>query len=157
MPGLVERVTQRNGTLVWRANDVTLLVKGATAEGLQVAAGRVQQQAQANVEENDQIDTGMMQAAIYYNGQAGGNYAEARRLAAARAEQPGRKSGQLNDPDRIGAEENPPADGMTAVVVAGADYSIYQEERQSFLYKALEQVGRDVGGIIQVAARRKGL
>ncbi len=157
MPGLVEHVTQRNGKLVWRANEVTLLIKGVTSEALQETAERVRQQAQANVGENDQIDTGMMQAAIYAAGQLASNYGEARRAATARADRPGRKSGRIGDPARIGPEIAPPADGMSAIVCAAADYSIYPETEQSYLYKALEQVGRDVGGIIQVKARRRGL
>lgn len=140
---LVEKITLPNGEIEWRGNEVFLLLKDAGTEGLEATGFQVEGQAKTNVVINDQIDTGFMMNAIYTVGPNNSSYSGAKAAALAKADH------------EMGNEQKPPENQV--FVVAGAGYSIYQETRQSFLYRALQQVARQQAAqLIVKAAKQKG-
>lgn len=79
----------------------------------------VEGQAKVNITRNGQVDTGFMRAAVYTDAEGISTYTGA--------------------DEKMAPKIQAPKDG--AVVVAGANYSFWQEEQQSFLYRAVEQSG----------------
>lgn len=135
----------RNGIVDWYGDDVLLQVRDATADGLLAAAFQVEAQAKVNVVANGQVDTGFMLNAIYAAGIDESDYAQARGEA------------EAQNPDASMAAEERPPDDLTVLVAAAAEYAIYQEITNSFLYRALEQVAPQVGGHVETAAGEHGL
>ena len=128
----------------WYANDVLLAIEEATHEALLAMGFDVEGQAKINVQQNGQIDTGFMVNSVYTTDGSESGYRAA--SAAAHAKNPE-------------GEMAPEADAGEGVAVAvGASYAVYQEMKNSFLYRGLEQVagGRAEAAIEQVA-RRRGL
>lgn len=126
---------------------VRLTIENATEEALRQAAFQIVAHAQVNVQTNAQIDTGFMLNAIYAVTRQDSGYAAAK----SQAEQhlTSRKTGQPVDKSGSMAPERSPEEGgedVLAIVVAGANYSIYQEQQNSFLYRAAEQAAGEVGG-----------
>jgi hypothetical protein len=74
---------------------------------------------------------------------------------AAEAKTKSRRSGA--DVDHAGdmaPEERLPS-GVAAAVVVGANYAIYQEVQQSFLYAGAEEAAREAGGICEKVFREE--
>lgn len=103
-------------------------VKKAALEAvnLEGVAFRVEETAKANIVRNDQVDTGFMLNSTY-----------------------------VVLPDRStysggeGIGPKPDVKANQAAVVVGANYAIYQEIQQSFLFSALNQVTGELGGIVK--------
>lgn len=116
--------------------DKVLFKVGQAAEQSLVAiAHQIEAQAKENIVANDQVDTGFMLNAVYVTAEGESTYSEAQGAARAR-----NAEAQMAPEAQVG-------DGEVAVV-AGANYSIYQEAKQSFLFKAGEQVAGQVAGAI---------
>ena len=115
---------------------IQLQIKGATEETIKNIAHRIEERAKINVVDNDQIDTGAMLNGIYVVTRHSSGYGQAK--AKADSANP---DAQMAGPINLGSAD--------AAVVAGMEYSIYQEMQQSFLYKAAEQTGPEVGGLIK--------
>lgn len=119
---------------------------GVSRKGLAAVAARIEGQAKINIVANDQVDTGFMLNTVYHVSEDGSSYGQAN------------SSGQYTNKDgqqvkrRIAPEAQliPIYDAM---VVAGANYAIFQEMMQSFLYKALVDVAAEAGGIIEAIAK----
>lgn len=128
----------------WRASELMLRVKLATAAMLTKAAFEVEAQAKVNIGNNQQIDTGFMVNTVYT-------------VAPHAASQPA-GSGEYysrveeRTVQKTAAPARQPAEGAALVGVA-AEYALPQELRQSFLYRALEQVAAGKGGDIVAAGR----
>ena len=121
----------------WYANDVILRVEGASDELLTQLAFYVEGEAKTGAT----VDTGFMRNAIYAIAPGGDHRAMAAMRARGRADRP------LARMPQIGEHE--------AAVHAAAHYTIYQEMRVGFMYRALERA-RDVApGIIQSVGRGK--
>jgi hypothetical protein len=136
--GLVEVIKTKNGTVEWRGREVMLILEKATADALEAAAFSVEGKAKQNIVANDQVDTGFMLNSVYAIGQGSkglDNYQKASSQA-----------GGKNPDGKMLNKEQPPDDGLTALVAVGAEYAIYQEIQNSFLYRALEQEVADFGG-----------
>ena len=118
----------------WYQDRVILSVDKATDEMLTKLAFQIEGQAKVNIRDNGQIDTGFMVNSVYAVPPGGGSdYAEAQGAAEAR-----------NPKAVMLAETQAPEGG--AAVAAGAEYAVYQEMANSFLYRALEQVAGDAEG-----------
>lgn len=145
MAGLVEVITTKDGKVVWKGKEVLLKLQNATADALEAAAFSVEGRAKRNIVNNDQVDTGFMLNSVYAVGQGSDqldNYVQAQAQA-----------GSKNPDADFLSKEKPPADGMTSIVAVGAEYAIYQELRNSFLYLALQQEVKEFGGILEEKAK----
>lgn len=127
----------QNGKVDWYANDVLLQVEGATDELLTQLAFYVEGEAKVNAP----VDTGFMRNAIYTIAPGTNNRDEAQANAEAVAE---RYLAPLPD---LKPHE--------AAVHAAAEYTIFQEMIQSFLYRALEKARAVAPGIIQEVGKAK--
>lgn len=127
----------------WYANDVIMLVDGATDEFLAKLAFQIQGQARINIQTNKQIDTGFMLNSVYVVTPEKSDYSERKAEA------------EIRNPKANMAPQVRLPHGAKAAVCAGAEYAIYQEARKSFLYRALEQVSNEAEGVLKPIAREK--
>lgn len=111
---------------VERATDKLLREIVFTGEGL-VAA---------NIQENDQIDTGFMWNSVYAATPGDSHYGAAKALAEAR-----NSKAEMSPEVMPGQHE--------AILAVGAEYAIYQEARKSFLWKAIEQLKAEFPQIVK--------
>jgi hypothetical protein len=122
--------------VVFFLDHIMVRVQEAEGEILEALAHQIEGQAKANIVANDQVDTGFMLNSIYVTTESGSTHRQAE--GKARAKNP---SGKM-------ATEVTAGQGKAAVV-AGAEYAIFQEAKNSFLFRAAEQVGPQVGGIVE--------
>lgn len=131
----------------WYEEDVLLAVEGLTDQVLAELAFQGVALAKANVQSNGQIDTGFMLNTIYAippqgapsdRGWESGEYES-------------RKTGLVAPRERVNSP--PKLEPHTAAIHCAAEYATYQETRASFLYKAVEQLQKIAGGVIQEVAR----
>lgn len=120
----------------WYEEDVKLAVENATDEFLTSLAFYIEGEAKVGAP----VDTGFMRNAIYAIGpltsHRGRAVAEAKSVA----------DRDLASEARIGEKE--------AAVHAAAEYTIYQEMKHGFLYRALEKAKGVAGGIIQHSGKK---
>lgn len=131
----------------WYGDDVMLIIEGVTDEALEALALLIEGKAKVNIVDNDQVDTGFMLNSVYTVSRRGMHgYDAAASAAAAKS---------------ANAAMGPPAtfadDTQRALVAVGAEYAIYQEMANPFLYPALEQVAAGAGAVLQTAAKKAGL
>lgn len=119
-------------TVKWYASSVIEAVEAAT--DLKRAALWVEGQTKANISDNGQVDTGFMRASVYSVYSSGSTYAEAASTAFGHADKK-RKGAQ-----KMAPIANQKVNKNCAVVAVGANYSIWQERKSSFLLKALTQL-----------------
>lgn len=115
---------------------VLMRVQDATEKGLAAIAHQVEAHAKARIQANNQIDTGFMLNAVYSVTKQGSGFGEAEGAAKARA-------------DREVVNEDLSMDDA-AMVVAGANYSIYQEARQTFLFGGALDTAADSAAMVEV-------
>ena len=115
----------------------------ASEEVLKQFAFRVIERAQANIRQNDQIDTGFMVNSLYAIWGDGSDYDAVK--AAADPLKTGHKSGREVNEERM-AQEASLKTGAQAAVVVGANYAIYQEARNEFLWPAAEATAGEFDG-----------
>jgi len=115
---------------------VRVVIGHATERGMAAAAFYIEGQAKIKVTENDQVDTGFMRSSIYAVTRQGSSFSAAESDAASRA------------PRQMVSEEPLPSDAMAAVV-AGANYSIYQEMQNSFLFAGAERAAATLGAEVE--------
>jgi hypothetical protein len=125
----------------WYAEAVILRVTRATDAGLAALAHDIEGRTKANIVANDQVDTGFMLNSVFVVTHEASGYLMARAMAAAR-----------NAAARMAAEPNLP-EGAAALVAVGAEYAVYQEMLNSFLYRAVEEAIRNGAGTIERVAR----
>lgn len=116
-----------NSKVNWYADDVLLVVDQATDDLLT----RLAFQGEGYAKVNAPVDTGFMRNAIYGLGPGGSH----------RAEVQGAEGQELADPPKLEPGE--------AAIHGAAEYTIYQEEKVGFMYKALEQLKRIAPGVIR--------
>ena len=120
----------------WYKNDVMAFVTEASEEALVALGFAIEGQAKANIVANDQVDTGFMLNSGYVIGGDVDTYSF------------------VDEDDSKSPEAIPPDNG--AVVAFAADYALFQEMRNSFLYKAVDQVaGGRADTIIKEVAKGK--
>jgi hypothetical protein len=118
------------GEVKWYLDKVLVKVDGATEKALGAIAHQIEGEAKVRA----RVDTGFMRNAVYVVEQEGDNYTQRRMEATLRA-----------DYDMAPRRELP--DDVAAAVVAGADYSIYQEVQSPFLLPAAEAVAGYTAGV----------
>jgi len=121
-----------DGTVKLHLDKVRVTVKGATQKVLEALAFQIEGQAKINIQANGQIDTGFMLNSVYTVTPKSSGFAAAQ--GAAKAHNPQAEMGP-----------EPTAREGVAVVV-GANYAIYQEIKNAFLFPAAEQVASQAGG-----------
>jgi hypothetical protein len=124
------------GKVDWYADDVVLVVEDATDELVSELAFYVEGEAKTGAP----VDTGFMRNAIYALTPQGSRRARAAAEATSAAER-----------DLAPA---PGLDEHEAAVHGAAEYTIYQEERVGFLYRALERARGVAGGLIESVGRQ---
>jgi hypothetical protein len=122
---------------------VKVTVEKATDEVLKALAFRIVERAQLNIRANDQIDTGFMVNSVYPVWKGASGYDAAR--GAAESQTTSSKTGRHIDHSGDMAPEERLGDADAAVVV-GANYAIYQEAAQPFLWPAGERAAAEFGG-----------
>jgi hypothetical protein len=120
------------------------VVKDCTEELVKRLALRTEERAKLNIRSNGQIDTGFMVNSIYTifaNGVSGYSISK----ALAESETKSRKTGKEVDHSDDMAPEEILSDDVAAAVVVGANYAIYNEARNPFLYPAAAEASRELG------------
>lgn len=124
--------------LQFNLNSNALTEIGKLADkALAVVAQEVALIAQANITQNNQVDTGFMRASVYAVWQGGDNYNQTWSNGAYFG-QKSNKIGQREKGDKLDLVGD-----YSALVAVGAVYAVNQEVKNHFLYPALEQ-GRTV-------------
>ncbi len=131
----------------WYGNNVQLAVDDASAELIDKLAFQVLGQARINIQQNGQIDTGFMMNSGYVVSDKENTFDDTDPSGAYES----RKTGDTVQRDRV---DQPPApDEGGAVVGFAADYAVFQEMVNSYLYTALEQVAAQQGAGVKVSPR----
>ena len=132
-----------NYTLDWRADEVILALEGATREGLLALA--YQLEGEIKVGATPSVDTGFMRNSTYvHSSEASSFQAQSKVLKS-------NKTGQKSLHQTVNAP--PPADDETVYVGVAADYAIYRESVDPFVYPALQRVARTAGATVAGAIR----
>jgi len=126
-----------------KLDHVQVVVEETTEEVLKKLAFRIVEMAQLNIRDNDQIDTGFMVNSIYPVWQDGSGYGEAK--SAAEGMTTGKDGRRVDHTQDMAPEAQLPGDAAAGVVV-GANYAIYQEAANPFLYPAAEKAAAEFGG-----------
>lgn len=135
------------GEVTWYGKEVALLLEKATRVGLAQLAAEVDGLAKQNIVANGQVDTAFMLNSVYFVTHDESTYADD---SGAHINNAG------NFVERQMAPEAPLPDEYDALVCVGANYAIFQEEKQPFLYPALVQAQAIAGGVIEKAAQEAG-
>jgi len=122
----------------WYGDEALLVIDEATDEFVTRLAFQGEGLAKADAP----VDTGFMRNAIYGLGPAGSHRDEAWPDGEYVSRETGKRAvhRKANEPD---------LERGTAAIHGAAEYTIYQEERVGFLYRALEQLQRYAGGVIE--------
>lgn len=102
---------------------------------------QVEGQAKINVVANNQVDTGFMLNSIYTVAPERSTYRQ--------AWQTGDYKGQASTAEHRELEGQMSAEPNVALVVVGAEYGLFQEIRNSFLYRALDMVSAMPGATVR--------
>lgn len=138
------------GKVDWYAEDVVLKLEQTTRRGLEQLAAYIDGETKLQIVDNDQVDTGFMVNSVYHKSDGGSTYAD--------ANQTGDYINQ--DGDLVERELAPEADlppEYDALVCVGANYAIFQEMEQPFLYPALLKGAQQAKAIIEKVAKEDGL
>lgn len=129
----------------WYGERVELQLSQAARDALMAIGFQVEGQTKANIVANGQVDTGFMLNSVYTVGDGSDTYGQAARSANSKSSEA-----------RMAPPVMPPEDGVAVAV--GAEYAVFQEIKNSFLYRAVEQVAGEVAEaeIVRVA-REQGL
>ena len=111
----------------WDTKHIKMIVRGATDKLLNEIAVTGQGYTRVNIRDNGQIDTGFMINSVFVVTPKTDDYYDASVNAHERNEDV-----SMGERPRIGENE--------AVIGVGAEYAIYQEAANSFLWKAAEQL-----------------
>jgi len=151
----------RDAEVRWDKEQVILRLRDATQKGINAAAHQVEAHAKVNIQQNKQIDTGFMLNSGYtVTPTSSGFISAGARAFNARSEKyfgkrvSRRQRQRVNVAERLlGDEAQLPRGEVAAAVAFAASYAVWQEIRNSFLYRALTQVAAEAGGIIERVAK----
>lgn len=135
---MAKTIRTKHATIKWDKEAVVFAVGKKSAEMLDATAAYIAGQARTNVVENDQVDTGFMLNAIYHASPLSSTYGQQK--AKAEAEN---SDGEIRPEVALMSDDE-------AIVVAGAEYSIFQEIVNSFLYRAAQEAAVKGLGYVQV-------
>ncbi len=134
----------KRGKVNWYAEDVVLKFTKLSERALEAAAARVDALTKLNIVANDQVDTGFMVNSVYFATAETSTYQDGSGTQINR---------EGNFVEREMAPEAPLKDGAAALVCVGANYAIFQEMANPFLYPALLAVRGEMKGIIETVAK----
>jgi hypothetical protein len=120
----------------WHTERVILVLNNSIAGVLKDAAIKVANRAAVQVSVNNQVDTGFMMNAIYAIWADGSNHDSAEAEAKSKADRPFADAPPLPDQD-------------SSAVHGAAEYTVYQEMINSFMYRAFEQYVSEYGGSVE--------
>lgn len=135
----------------WYGKQATLQLENATADVLAKAAFQIEAHTKVNISQNGQVDTGFMRATVYAIPPDDADPISGLETF----EQARANAGGLNPDAEMGNKPSVPP--ISAAVGVGASYSIFQEVKKPFLFPALKQTQRQVGGIIEEVVNEKDL
>lgn len=138
-------MANNSGTVDWYAENVILKMDDVTRRGLEAVAARIDALTKLNITANDQIDTGFMVNSVYFVTREDSTYGDVDEGTFLD------KKGNLVERE-LAPEADLPEE-FQALVCVGANYAIYPEMDQPFLYPALLQAADEAGGILEVVAR----
>ena len=127
----------------WYDEEVLLIIEELTAEALEVTAYDVASLARQNIVNKDLIDTGFMMNSTYAKGAFNSRYNDAVQAQG------------MNPKAEIFPDVNLESD-TEAIVAVAAEYGLYVEMKQPYLYPALVEGSHRAGGHIQIKAKEKG-
>jgi hypothetical protein len=139
------KTKSRNGEVDWYSEQVILKLDDVTRRGLEAVAARIDALTKLNIVANDQVDTGFMVNSVYFATAEESSYLEVETGTFID------KNGRFVERE-LAPEADLPGD-YEALVCVGANYAIYQEMAQAFLYPALVQAAAEAGGIIEKVAK----
>jgi hypothetical protein len=117
----------------WDKERVTALFVGASMKVLSELAFIGEGKVKINITDNGQVDTGFMRSSAYAVTPEKSSYApEFERR-----------------PDAQAAPAVLLPDDHTAALAVAAEYAVYQEVQQSFLFRALEQLASEFNGAVE--------
>lgn len=131
----------------WYENKVRVEVDRITRRGLLAIAHQIEGQTKVNITDNGQVETGFLRNSVYVTGLGESSYGQANQSG----EYTSQKSGDVVERELAPEISN---DDKSVAIVAGANYAIYQEMEDSFLFRALEQVVGQVAEARIVEAAR---
>ncbi|MBK7916509.1 MAG: hypothetical protein IPJ94_09645 [Chloroflexi bacterium] len=134
----------RHGKVNWYAEDVVAHFTKVSERAIEAAAARVDALAKMNIVANDQVDTGFMVNSVYFATAETSTYQDGSGTQVNR---------EGNFVEREMAPEATLPDNATALVCVGANYAIFQEMANPFLYPALLAVKGEMKGIIETVAK----
>lgn len=150
-------MANRASRVDWLGEEVVLALERATDAMLAAIALRIEAQAKVNIVANGQVDTGFMLNSVYTVTRETSSYPQTW-PSGHYAVRPDKHGGReaLVAQERAPEADLPP--DASALVAVGAAYAIGPELRQSFLYKAVEQVaGEEAQAEIRHIARQQRL
>lgn len=145
----------------WDRETVTLVLRQASQAGVNAVAHQVEAHAKANITANGQVDTGFMRTSGYvvtpnsssfWSAAAQAFNARSQKHLGTRVSKRQRKRASVAERN-LGDEVKLPAGEVAAAMAFGAEYAVYQESVNSFLYRALTQTAAEADGIIERAAK----
>jgi hypothetical protein len=136
--------TNTRGKVNWYAEDVVVKFTRLSERALEAGAARVDALAKMNIVATDQVDTGFMVNSVYFATKDSSTYADSSGLHQ-------NKTGDMVE--RQMAPEATLKPGTAALVCVGANYAIFREMKEPFLYPALLAVKSEMKGIIETVAK----
>lgn len=139
----------KGGQVKLYLDHVLVKVNSRSDEFLEAVALQIQAETKVKIQQNGQIDVGFMLNSTYTVSKRGDTYSA--------ANQSGRYSNQQGQSvtRNLAPKASLPGNAKAATVV-GAQYAIYQEAKQSFLYAAADKVAGQVSGSVD-AVYKEGL
>jgi len=141
------------GEYISYLDEVRVTIKDATEEVLQAVAFQIEAYAKVNIQANGQIDTGFMLNSVYVVHRQSSGFGAAKSVAQSKTIS--RKTGETVDKSKAMSPEYQLEPKFAAAVIVGANYAIYQELGQPFLFPAGEQAARDAGGVAEQIYRER--
>jgi hypothetical protein len=132
---------ESGGKTKFYLDKIKVTVQGATQKALEALAFQIEGQTKVNITTNNQVDTGFMLNSVYTltpEGQRSSTWENGEYLS--------QKTGEKVARQAVAA---PSLNGAAAAVGVGAEYAIFQEAANSFLYRAGEQIAPQAGGVME--------
>ena len=118
--------------LNWRGDQAAVVVTDATRKGLL----QLGYQLEGEIKVGAPVDTGFMRNSTYVHSSGASTF-----------------QAQNGSEGQQTASSPPAADDDTVIVGVAADYAIYVESTQPFVYPAMQRIARLAGGVIGGAVR----
>lgn len=146
---MTNKTVTKSGEVFWYGQELMLKLDQMTREAIAALAFHIEGEIKANIHANDQVDTGFMVNTVYTVTEDASGYTA--------VWQSGEYAGK--EGDRVKRELAPEAKlpgEYDALVAVGADYALFQEFQQPFIFPAFLKAAKEAGGILQTVAKENG-